>query len=101
MFLHRRGFVILFVVAALVTGTAFASGKLARLFPASQMSADPLLAKTQPTNQRSAVGLRTQHPSDPQSSSDGAKSPRRHFTIYRNEQGEFVCREATPEEIRE
>jgi hypothetical protein len=33
-------------------------------------------------------------------SCESGKSARREFTIYRNDEGEIVCRAATPDEIR-
>src|ERR1043166_3062109 len=99
--LHHRRFVILGVVAALVTGTAIASRRVAWLSPASQMSADGLLERVERVNKLSALVSRTQDPLNSQTPTDGAKSSRRQFTVYRNELGELVCREATPEEIIE
>jgi len=100
MILHHRRFVILSVVAALVTGTAIASRKFAGLSPASAMSADRLIEKAPRPKKLSAVA-RTQNPLSPETPNDGTKSPRREFTVYRNELGELVCREATPAEIAE
>src|SRR5213075_3270479 len=101
MILHHRRFVILSVVAALVTGTAIASRKLTGLSPTGQMSADRLLEKASHANKLSGVGPRTQDLLNPQTVTEGAKSPRRQFTVFRNEVGELVCREATPQEIIE
>jgi outer membrane protein assembly factor BamB len=53
--------------------------------------------KTSSTFDRSALTA-----IDPQSqSTEAAKPSRREFTVYRNAGGEIVCREATPDEIRE
>jgi hypothetical protein len=53
--------------------------------------------KTSSTFDRSALTA-----IDPQSqSTEAAKPSRREFTLYRNAGGEIVCREATPDEIRE
>jgi hypothetical protein len=101
MILHNRRFAILVVVAALITGTAIASRRVAWLSPASQMSADRLLERAPRVNKLSAVTPRSQNLLEPQTPPDGVKSAGRQFTVYRNELGELACREATREEIIE
>src|ERR1041385_4775923 len=99
MILHQRRFVILSVIAALVTGTAIASRRETWSAPADRIAANQLLENAQHATQPSAVVPGTQSVLSPQDSIEASKTPRRQFTVYRNEAGEVVCREATPEEI--
>src|ERR1043165_3247877 len=99
MMFHRRRVLILSVLATLIAGTAVASRGTRWLSSTGQISPVPALANTKSVGSKSrsvlqAQALQTQM-------SDPVKSARRQFTIYRDESGEIVCREATPDEIRE
>ncbi|HMH41941.1 MAG TPA: NF038122 family metalloprotease, partial [Pyrinomonadaceae bacterium] len=102
IFDHRR-LLTLGVLAALIVGTAVASRRIPSPPPTRQISAEALLERAQGKRGKDSTGLLAQStsaefaPQDP----DGAKSNRRHFTIYRNEAGEIACRSATADEIRE
>ncbi len=101
MILDNRRLVILGVLLALVAGTSIASRRNSRLAATSQILGERLLEKAERAKREKA----SFHPdallSSPQdlAVAETAKSARRQFTIYRNQLGEVVCREATPDEI--
>src|SRR5215471_16934224 len=103
MSLSRRRVLTLSVLATLIIGTAIASNRVALFTPVTHVSGDALLEKTERTRRRPSQTLEaTQLSTDPQTEGSGeSKSLRRQFTVYRDTSGEIVCREATPEEIRE
>src|SRR5436190_2229433 len=100
MILHDRRFVVLSVVAALVAGTALASNRVARPSPARPLSSDELLERAQRVNEQPVADPINQNSFVPQIPTERAKPQRREFTVYRNEAGEIVCREATAEEVK-
>src|SRR5436190_923685 len=100
MILHDRRFVVLSVVAALVAGTALASNRVARPSPARPLSSDELLERAQRVNEQPVADPINQNSFVPQTPTERAKPQRREFTVYRNEAGEIVCREATAEEVK-
>lgn len=96
MISDRRRFVILAVLVAMAAGSVIASRKTSGRSATSQIAGDRLLEKA------SRASHKKSSPIDQLSqSSEGPKPSRREFTIYRNALGEVVCREATPDEIRE
>lgn len=95
---RRLCLAILGALAIFVGGTAFAAhGSLSptvRVFAARlNEKARHLLGTSRSRATVTPVSLAT-----PQASDD-AKPARRQFTVYRNPEGETVCREATPAEI--
>ncbi|HEX3144884.1 MAG TPA: NF038122 family metalloprotease [Pyrinomonadaceae bacterium] len=99
MIFHDRRFVILVFLGVFISGTAIASRKFSQPSLGGEMSANGLLEsagrRERTRNQPSATSVSfAQTPADP------VKSARREFTIYRNDEGEIICREATPDEIR-
>src|SRR4051812_31743463 len=97
-----RRVVVLSVLAVLLGGSAIASRRLAALAPADSIRGDRLLEYAGRAIDRKTAGSnrRAQTP-EPQATPDVAKSVSRQFTVFRDESGEVVCREATPDEIRE
>src|ERR1043166_5981035 len=90
-----RRLVTLGLLAVLVVGTAIASRRTAASSPAAApLIPHPDETDTARTNLVTATGGQAQSP-------DIIKPARREFTVYRNEQGEIVCREATRDEIKE
>jgi hypothetical protein len=91
------------VLATLVAGTAIASRRFGPSFVTAEASVDRLLEKAQHLDRKRlpAVEPPAALISYPQSeNSNPSKSARRQFTIYRDELGQVVCREATPDEIK-
>jgi outer membrane protein assembly factor BamB len=104
MISDRRRLVVLTVLVALVAGTAIASRKTSGPSATTQIVGDRLLEKASRANhlKSSTFDRLALTPIDQLSqSSEGTKPTRREFTVYRNALGEIVCREATPDEIKE
>jgi hypothetical protein len=94
MILHHRRFVMLFLLATLVAGTTLASQNLAGFYPEAEISGgrfDARLSANDAVLQTTSAQTQDGH---------GPKSGRREFTVYRQESGQIVCREATPDEIK-
>jgi hypothetical protein len=95
---RRLCLVTLGALAIFVGGTALAARR--SLSPTVRASAARLDEKA-----RQILGIKSPSPAAPVSfvtpaqAADDAKPARRQFTVYRNPEGETVCREATPAEI--
>src|SRR5215472_1873951 len=102
MIFHHRRFAMLFVGAALVTGAALASQNPTGFYPLAGNSGDRLPAKAQSANhpRLSANHAVLQTTSAQTQNGDLPKSGRREFTVYRDQSGQIVCRQATPDEIK-
>src|SRR5215471_4006569 len=101
MIFHHRRFVILFIVATLVTGAAFALQNLAGFYSTAEISSDRLQPRGASANhQRLSANDAVLQTTSAQTQNAGSKSRRREFTVYRDGSGQIVCREATPEEIK-
>jgi hypothetical protein len=101
IFRHRR-FLMLFIMATLVTGAAFASQNLAGFYPVTGVSGHRLPARADSASHQRLSANNAVLKSTPAQtqSADPSKSGRREFTVYRDESGQIVCREATPDEIK-
>ena len=100
MMFQSRRLVISCVLAALIAGTAIASRESRWLKPVSQISPAPAVEKSRSLSaNNSGFASGAPGPQEPETASD--KTSRRQFTVYRDESGQIVCREATPAEIRE
>ncbi len=97
MIFHDRRFVILLFLGVFISGTAIAS-RLAHVSAAGELTANSLL-ETARRHDRTGKQNPASVPAA-QASGDSAKPARREFTIYRDEQGQVVCRAATPDEIK-
>jgi|GEM_PF-576051 len=99
MIFNDRRFVILVLLGVFISGTAIASRKFSQPSLGGEMSANSLL-ETAGRRERTRNQPPVTSVSVPQTPADPVKSARREFTIYRNDEREIVCREATPDEIR-
>src|SRR2546421_8448394 len=99
--LRNRCFITLGALAIFLGGSTLAARRT--LLPTARVRTARLNEKA-----RNILGLKpSQLPvavtpasfGTPPQSSDDAKPARRQFTVYRNQEGETVCREATPAEI--
>src|SRR6476660_2698179 len=99
MIFNDRRFVILVFLGVFISGTAIASRKFSQPSVSGEMSANGLLEtagrRERTRNQPPATNVLVA-----QTPADRPKSARREFTVYRNDEGEIVCREATAEEIK-
>src|SRR5215471_649421 len=102
MIFHHRRFAMLFIVATLVTGAALASQNLAGFNAMAGISGDRVKANAESANhlRLSAHDASLQVTPAQSQNADLSKSRRREFTVYRDESGHIVCREATPDEIK-
>lgn len=101
MILCRRRIVILAVIAVLGTAAAIAPKGTASSSSTLALSPKVLFEATRRLRDSSIRHSATKQSSEPQTSDAVlAKPSRREFTVYRNEVGEIVCREATAEEIK-
>ena len=102
MIFHHRRCAMLFVGAALVSGAALASQNPTGFYPVAEISGDRLPAKAQAANylRLSANDAVLQTTSAQTQNGALSKSGRREFTVYRDQSGQIVCRQATPDEIK-
>jgi CSLREA domain-containing protein len=103
MIFHHRRLVMLCVLAVLVAGTAIGSRRFGPSL-AAEASVDRLLGEAQRAERLRlstfhAPAAQTINP--PTQTPDAPKSARRQFTVYRDESGQVVCREATADEIKQ
>src|SRR5215831_8346930 len=99
MILHHRRLVTLGVLATLLAATVAASRRFVSYASTDRPDTSLLLAKAQRDSRRKGPAF-TASVAQEMQPSESAKSARREFTIYRDENGDTVCREATPDEIK-
>ncbi len=97
MILDRRRLTILSVLVVIVVATAVASR---RTTASSAAAATPIAFPEKTIRKETAQASLVIPPGAQFQNFESVKPSRREFTIYRNQAGEIVCREATADEIK-